>query len=150
MHESYEDDYYDDNYDDSQDYDQSQSDWNKFYFKFDVSSNPFSDWVKKMMNELMKKSPSSKKINWEDIGKIKDISDGAGVWLSVNNWLQNTDSGLNSLLYLGVNYQGQPIWKNKHFVIEKTQTDYINHLSSNAVHFVKQPSYYKGLFDILN
>jgi hypothetical protein len=152
MHEPYDDydDYYNDDYDDSHEYDKSQSDWNKFYFKFDINSSPLSDWVQKMTDNIFKGS-SNKDINinnWDY--NISYISGFPFVSLPVNNWPQNTGDGLGSTLYLGVNYQNEPIWKKKYFIIDKTQNDYVNHLSANAVHFVKQPSYYKGLYDILN
>ena len=145
MHEPYDDydDYNEENYDYSQDYDQNQSDWSKFYFKFDVSNSPVSDWFQKMINEWIKSIPP-KKIDWN----IKEFF--PSVSLPVNNWSHNTESGFNSPLYLGVNYYNQPIWKSKYFVLDKMKNNYINHLTSHAVYFLKQPSHYKGLFDILN
>ena len=126
------DEYYDEHhedYDDSQDYDQSQPDWNKFYFKFDVTHSPLSDWVKKTVDKLL---------------------GDQFVSFPVNSWPQNTESGSSSFLYLGVNYQNQQIWKKKYFIHDSIKTSYMNHITTYAKHFVQQPSYYKGMFDILN
>lgn len=128
MHESYEDDYYNDNCDDSQDYDQSQPDWNKFYFKFDVTHSPLSDWVKKTVDKLL---------------------GDQFVSFPVNDWLSNT-AGVNSLLYLGNNHYNEPIYKAKHFLIDSLGLKYTKHLEQHAVHFIQQPSYYKSMFDLLN
>lgn len=136
MHEPYDDDYYEDNYDDSHDYDQNQSDWNKFYFKFDVTNSPLSDWVKKTIDNLF--------------GDKFDLPEVPFVSFPVNDWLSNTVSGGNSLLYLGNNHYNEPIYKAKHFIENKLLNTYTNHLQQHASHFVKQPTYYKGLYDILN
>ena len=148
MHEPYDDyeDYYEDDYDDSHDYDkgQTESDWNKFYFKFDVSSGPISEWVQKMIDNIIQNSNPN---NWY---KINDIPDFPFVSLPVTDWVSNTVSGGNSLLYLGNNQYNSPVWKQKYFIRDKLQESYILHLQSNIKHFVQQPSYYRGLFDILN
>lgn len=150
MHEPYDDyeDYYEDDYDDSNDYDQSQpeSDWNKFYFKFDVSSGPISEWVQKMIDNLINKPPS----DTNDWYTINNISDFPFVSLPVTDWLSNTVSGGNSLLYLGNNQYNEPIYKAKHFLENKLVNSYTNHLQQHASYFIKQPSYYKSLYDILN
>jgi hypothetical protein len=117
MHESYED-----NHDDS------QSDWNKFYFKFDVTHSPLSDWVKKTVDKLL---------------------GDQFVSFPVNDWLSNTGGG-NSLLYLGNNHYNEPIYKTKHFIENKLLNTYTNHIQQHALYFIKQPMYYKGLYDILN
>ena len=128
MHESYDDDYYEENYDDGQDYDQSQSDWNKFYFKFDVTYSPLSDWINTTIDKLL---------------------GDQFVAFPVNDCLSNAGEG-TSLLYLGNNQYNETVWKNKYFIQDKTQDEYIKHLQGHIKHFVAQPSYYKGLFDILN
>ena len=152
MHEPYDDydDYYEDNYDDSQDYDQSksESDWNKFYFKFDVNNSPLSDWVQKMIDNIFK--DSSKDANKNDWYNMSYVSGFPFVSLPVNDWISNTAGGGNSLLYLGNNHYNEPIYKNKHFIENKLLNTYTNHIQQHAVHFVKQPNYYKGLYDILN
>jgi hypothetical protein len=58
--------------------------------------------------------------------------------------------GKPNFLYLGNNIYKEPIFKKQFFVHDKLYSLYKNHISSNAAHFIKQPSYYKGMFDILN
>lgn len=136
MHEPYdEDDGYDDedyNYDYSDKFDPY-----KFYFKFDVESNSsLSEWL----NNLFK-----------DIGthNILNFPDFPVVSFPVNSWNSNTEKG-NSFQYLGSNYQGSPIWKKKYFVSDPINSEYKLHLQAHAKHFIQQPTYYQGLFDILN
>jgi hypothetical protein len=150
MYEPYDDyeDYYGDDYDDSHEYDESQqqSDWNKFYFKFDVSSGPISEWVHKMIDNLINNPPA----NTNDLSSINNISGFPFVQLPVTDWVSNTVSGGNSLLYLGNNQYNEPIYKYKHFIENKLLNSYTSHIQNHAAYFIKQPSYYKGLFDILN
>jgi len=136
MHEPYdEDDGYDDehyNYDYSDQYDPY-----KFYFKFEVDQNSsLSDWLTNLFNDISGYT-------------IQNISDFPVFQFPVNSWNSNTGKG-NSFQYLGSNYQGIPIWKKKYFVVDKVNNHYKLHLQSHAKHFVSQPTYYKGLFDILN
>lgn len=133
MHEPYDDDYYGDNYDDSHDYYQSQPNWKKFYFKFDVDSSPLSEWITKMVNNFLSDS---------------NIYNFSPVGLPVNSWNPNTAN--NKFQYLGSNYAKEPIWKSKYWIIDPIDKAYRHHLQSNATHFVQQPSFYKGMFDILN
>lgn len=133
MHEPYDED---DGYDDDQyDYDDKYDPY-KFYFKFDVGGTPISDWITNMINDLF-------------VNPIDNMYDFPVVSFPVNSWNSNTAKG-NSFQYLGSNYHGVPIWKKKYFVCDPINTEYKLHLQANAHHFIKQPNYYKGLFDILN
>lgn len=135
MHEPYEDD---EDYDDQYDYDyKNPYDPYQFYFKFDVGNTPLSDWIKNMIDDMIK-DPF-------------DITANGFPYkmFPVNSWNPSTDKG-NSLQYLGSNYQGSPIWKKQYFVIDKINNHYKMHLQAHARHFVSQPVYYKGLFEILN
>ena len=125
---------------DENDYDKDNADWNKFYFKFDVTSSPLSDWVQKMIDQIVGKSVP---LDPNTIGY-------SPVSFPVNGCFSNTVSGGNSLLYLGNNHYNEPIYKAKHFLENKVQNAYTNHLQQHASYFVKQPAYYKGLYDILN
>ena len=140
MHEDYEDDNYDDD-DDSQDNLESQY---KKYFKFDPDA--WDAWGKMLYNALndIVEYPS----NVWYIGP-KNIEGFPHNSLPVNSYFSNTDKG-KSFQYLGNNYDGVKIWKNKYFIYDKVQHEYINHVVANSVYFLKQPHYYKGLFDILN
>ena len=137
MHQEDENYNYDDDYDDSQDNLESHY---KHYFKFDPDA--WDAWGKMLYDAL------------NDI-----VEYPSNVWyigpsfpkksLPVNSW--NPKAGKDKTFqYLGSNYQGQPIWKKKYFVCDPINTLYKKHVERHAVHFINQPHYYKGLFDILN
>lgn len=128
--DGYDDDYYDKDYND-------QYDPYKFYFKFNIDKNtPLSDWITKMINDIFQ-NPAD------------NIPGFSSYVFPVNSWSPNTESN-PKLQYLGSNYKGEPIWKSKYFAYKPLDTIYKFHLQSNAVHFLQQPKYYKGLFEILN
>lgn len=134
MHEYYENDNYDD--DDSQDNLESQ---HKHYFKFDPEAwDAWGKWLYDALNEAVEISPNV----WYAYGfPSKSIP--------VNSYISNTDKG-NTFQYLGVNYDGVNVWKSKYFVYDKIFHEYIKHIQGHSVYFIKQPHYYKGLFEILN
>lgn len=143
MSNPYDDDSYSDydDYDDSHDYDQSQPNWKKFYFTFDVGTDgSLSDWVKKMMDNLLNND-----------FQPQFIEGFSPVSFPVNDlFSQHTVSGGDSLLYLGNNHNNEQVWKKKYFIHDKLGTDYVLHLQSHAGYFLRQPKYYKGLYEILN
>lgn len=135
MHEDYND------YEDQDDYDDHGSLDNKYkhYFKFDPEAwDAWGKWLYDALNEVVEISPNV----WYAYGfSPKSIP--------VSSYLSNTEKG-NSFQYLGNNYQKMPIWKKKYFVLDPLNTQYIKHLQSHANHFLNQPHYYKGLYEILN
>ena len=130
MHEEYDDDHdYDDNIDKY-----------KHYFKFDQDA--WDAWGKMLydaLDGLVDKSNNVWYVYGWDPKKFP-----------VNSYLPSAGQNKNSFQYLGNNYDGKAIWKLKYFVSDPIQTMYIDHLSDHANYFIKQPHYYKGLFDILN
>jgi hypothetical protein len=135
MHEDYEDDNYDD-YDSSQDNLESHY---KKYFKFDPDA--WDAWGKMLYDTLNGMVESSPNVWYVHGFPFKSIP--------VNDYFSKSENIKNSL-YLGSNHYKEPIYKTEYFIHKKLNTDYKNHLRSNAVHFLKLPNYYKGLFDILN
>lgn len=134
MHDPYDDE--DDGYDDDYyDYDNNdQYDPYKFYFKFNIDQNsPLSDWISKMINDIFNKD--------YDIDKM--------LVFPVNSWNPNT-AGKNMPQYLGSNYHKEPIWKSKYFAYSPFDIEYKSHLQQHAAYFLRQPKYYKGLFENLN
>ena len=137
MHEPYDNDIPDDPY--------------KFYFQIDT------EWIKKYMDSLLDKIEYkwiSKDIIDDALKnlpqyKIEPVDGFPFVSLPVNSWLSNTVADSSSL-YLGNNYWNEGVWKKKHFMHDKLQTEYVQHLQSHAEHFLNQPKYYKGLYEILN
>jgi hypothetical protein len=132
MHEDYEDEGYDDD-----EYDYDHPSLSPYYFKFDVSADsPLSKWLTDMF------------IDWTPSIPL-NISGFPVFSVPVNSWNPNAGKG-KTFQYLGSNYSGEPIWKSKYFIHDKLQSEYIHHLSSHAIYFIKQPSYYKSLYEILN
>jgi hypothetical protein len=123
--DGYDDDYYDKDYND-------QYDPYKFYFQFDMSNTPLSDWITKMINDIVN----------------KEIDFDKTIVFPVNSWNPNTAN--NKFQYLGSNYYKEPIWKSKYWIKNIINTMYTQHIQANAQYFIQQPSYYEGLFDILN
>ena len=124
MHEPYDDEFPNDPY--------------KFYFQFDT------EWIAKYIDEIVKKLSES---GFEY--KITNIEGFPYKSLPVNSYFSNTAEDSSSL-YLGNNYWNEGVWKKKHFIQSKLQSEYVNHLQSNAGYFLRQPQYYKGLYEILN
>ena len=138
-----------DPYDDDDEYDDDHYDYDKYkwYFKFDVSQNPlFSKWINDIVNNLINPLDNSIVGN---LDKILGINNSNEYVFPVSSWNPNTVND-KKFQYLGSNYYKEPIWKSKYFVCDKINHKYKKHLQSNAAYFVNQPSYYKGLFDILN
>jgi hypothetical protein len=125
-----EDDGYDD-YDNAQNFDSQY----KHYFKFDPQA--WDAWSK-FFKDAVDPYPNV----WYIYGHTHKS-------FPVNSYFSNTGSD-TPFQYLGNNYDGVKVWKKKYFVIDPIQIFYIKHLEQHAVHFMKQPHYYKGLFDILN
>tara|TARA_R100000278_G_scaffold58246_2_gene47841 strand:+ start:836 stop:1195 length:360 start_codon:yes stop_codon:yes gene_type:complete len=44
----------------------------------------------------------------------------------------------------------QPLWKKEYFIDNKLAQRYLNYLQSHSKYILKEPRYYKGLFDNLN
>jgi hypothetical protein len=139
MHEDYD-------YDDDHDYDDSQDnleDKYKHYFKFDPDA--WDAWGKMLyeaLNDIVESSPNV----WYTTFNIPGFPKKS---IPVNSYFSNTGKNKN-FQYLGNNYDGAAIWKKQYFVNDKIQTLYIDHISDHSVYFLKQPHYYKGMFDILN
>jgi len=120
----------------SQDDPEYNDDPYKFYFQIDT------EWIQKYMDSLIKKLSESYQMPVLPEG-FESIS------LPVNSWISSIAEE-NSSLYLGNNYWNEGVWKKKHFIEDKLQREYVNHLQSHAGHFLLQPKYYKGLYEILN
>lgn len=132
MHEDYED------YDDEHDYDDLENKY-KHYFKFDPEA--WDAWGKMLYNALNDIVESSSNVWYVQGFPFKSIP--------VSSYISNTGKD-KTFQYLGNNYYNNEVWKKKYFVIDKMQSEYINHISSNVTYFLRQPHYYKSLFDILN
>lgn len=138
---------YDDNYEDDYDYDDGQdhldNQYKKFYFKFDPDAwDTWGKWLYDAMNEIVESSPNV----WYTMPNVEGFPPKS---FPVNSYFSNTGKG-NSFQYLGSNYYKEPVFKNSHFICDKLKQEYTLHLREHAAHFLKMPSYYKSLFDIMN
>jgi hypothetical protein len=145
MHEDYDENYEDDEYDygDSQDDPESQY---KKYFKFDPEA--WDAWGKMLYDALndIVEYPSNV---WYISPKTGFFGSNKDMSFPVNSYFSNTGNGY-AFQYLGNNYQGSQIWKKKYFVFNPIDIEYRQHIQAHSIHFLHQPHYYKGLFDILN
>lgn len=126
MHEEY-DDYEDDDYP-NQDYPESKY---KYYFKFDPQAwDAWGKWLYDSLNNAVGSDPN--------------------VWY-VSGFPTHKQYKINkNLQYLGKNSDGNEIWKSKYFICDPIAIEYVEHIKSNAVYFLQQPHFYRGMFDILN
>jgi hypothetical protein len=137
MHEDY--DYDDDEYDDYDNHD-NLNDKYKHYFKFDPQAwDVWGKWLYDALNDIVETSPNVWYIGGIPTNKFP-----------VNSYFSSTGKNENFYQYLGSNYQGYEVWKTQYFINDPINYAYKLHLQSNAKHFLQQPNYYKGLFDILN
>lgn len=144
MHEDYGYDYdeEDDDYENS--HDDLESQYKKFYFKFDPTAwDTWAKWMQEAIDDVVQSSPNI----WYVMPEMSGIPPKS---LPVNSYFSNTGKEYSSCQYLGINYQNQEVWKSKYFVYNPINTEYSLHIQSHAKHFLQQPNYYKGLFDILN
>ena len=134
------------------DKDPENNDPYKFYFQIDTEG------VKKYMDSLINKI----EYKWITKEVIEDalknlpnyntplLPDGfSPTMLPVNSWFSSIADDKKSL-YLGNNYWNEGVWKQKYFIRDKLQEAYVKHLQSHASHFLNQPRYYEGLYEILN
>ena len=134
--------YSEDDYDDEKYYPDGGMD--KKYFKFDEKAwDAWGKWLYDAMQDIVNSSPN--------VWYTPTVIPGFPIKkFPVNSYFSNTGKDNKSYQYLGNNYDGVAIWKKKYFIQDPIQSEYIDHLASHATHFVKQPHYYKGMFDILN
>jgi len=104
----------------------------KFYFKFDVDA--FSDLFKDYsLDDLFEQS----------IKKIESY-----MFQAYSEPTPLVD--INTFILLGKNSYNEEVYKNKFFAVDALHIEYLNHLRSHAAHFLQQPQYYRGMFEILN
>ncbi len=125
-HEDYDDDEYK--------YYPDGGEFKKYEFKFDWTV--WEKWLKDALDDIIQEGDNQ----WIVDGKKFPVSDSASQDTSKDQYF----------MYLGSNHYKEPIWKAKYFINDKLNTAYKNHIVSHAAHFLKQPLYYKGMFDNLN
>jgi hypothetical protein len=129
-------DYDDDDYNYYPEY--SGDEYSEYTKKFNIDWAAWEQWLSKAIKEI--------------------VEEDNNVWIigghqskNKNNTYKNKSKISDSyFMYLGNNQYEEAIWKQKYFAKNQIEQVYMNHISSNAAHFLLQPAYYKGLFDILN
>lgn len=137
----------DDNYNDDHDYDDSQNNFEsqyKKYFKFDPDA--WDAWGKVLYDALNEIVEPSQNVWYIGLTNIQGFPSKS---FPVNSYFSNTGKD-KTFQYLGNNYDGKAIWKKKYFIYDPLHQKYIDHLKSHAEYFLKQPHYYRSLFEVLN
>ena len=104
--------------------------------KFDIDWSAWEKWLKKAIEEIVQEDSNTWLVKPSKKFPVSDASNGT--------------SKEQFFMYLGSNHYDEAIWKKKHFVVDKLNLEYTNHIQSQASYFLQMPSYYKGLLDILN
>lgn len=105
------------------------------------------------LDDVLKKHYFSFDTNMGELDKIVDyildktLFDSSKIYDVVANYDAKV---FDTFIIFGTNAYGETVFKNKHFVVDKLKTEYLNHIRTHAVHTLKQPAYYLGLFEILN
>lgn len=110
---------------------QDEEEKNPIYFSFDV----WSQWLANFLEDIYQTNYDT---TW---------------YLGANQDQKNKDESINytnKLIFFGKNAYKEDIWKVKYFIHDDIQTFYRNHYVAHAAHILRQPSHYKGLFEILN
>jgi hypothetical protein len=127
-----------DNYSDDDKY-YPHNNSHKKYFKFDDKAwEMWGKWLYDAMNDIVESSSHT----WYVYGfKPKKFP--------VNDWMPDTMED-KYFMCLGNNQYNEPIWKTKYLVKDKLNVFYKNHMMSHASYILKEPLFYKSLFDNLN
>lgn len=116
-------------------------DKDKNYFKFDISN--FNSWWNN--SEIINEIVSQIYTGWQI--PVSGIQSGSA---PMTDSIPSYGEALNPSLYVGCNQFKEHIWKDKYFIKDSLQTEYLNHLQCHAAYFVQQPLYYNSMFEILN
>ena len=109
--------------------------------KFDVDWAAWEQWLSKAIKEIVEEDKNV----WVFGHHLKDDKK-----FIINNTSIKDASKDKYFMYLGSNYYNEGVWKSKYFIVDNIEVEYKQHLASNAAHFLRQPHYYKGLYDNLN
>ena len=133
-HENYDDDEY-------KYYPQPYNDYG-YPKEFSIDWAAWEQWLSQALKDIVEENPHTWSFGYAKNNKSEKfpVSDG----------LPKGTLSDKYFVYLGSNHYDEAIWKAKYFVINELDIEYKNHIRSNAAHFLKEPSYYKGLFENLN
>jgi len=129
-HEDYDDD----------DYNYYPNNYNDFGYpkNFSLDEQAWEKWLKDTIKHIVEEDYNV----WVFGNKVTDPTQKFN--MSQNSYKDKY------FMYLGSNDKQEHVWKSKYFVVDMIDQEYQKHIKSNAKHFLRQPSYYKGLFENLN
>lgn len=110
---------------------------------FDIDWAAWESWLKDAIKDIVETDDNTWVI--KPLPKYKETKK-----FPVSSSLSKDASKSVYFAYLGSNYHNEQVWKAKYLVKQTIQVAYNNHIASHASYFLKQPNYYKGMFDILN
>ena len=132
-------------YDDYDDDEYQQYPYNEYgypqQFKFDWSA--WELWLKQALDDIAEEG------NTWTVGGF-DNSKKEEEKFPVSGALPKGALKDKYFMYLGSNHYDEAVWKAKYFIVDDINQEYKKHIVQHAQHFLKQPSYYRGMFDILN
>lgn len=132
-HEEYDDDEY-------KYYPQNDQDNQSIPFSFDW--NVWELWLADVLKDIVTEG-DSKDVSWTFTFPQ---------YSSQKNNENKIESSLDDdkFIFFGKNQHEEAIWKTKYFKQNYFNSQYQNHFMSHAAHIVRQPRYYRSMFDILN
>ena len=110
--------------------------------QFDIDWAAWEKWLSKAIKDIVEED--------KNVWIVGHNLDKTNKKFNVGDSTHKNISKQKYFMYLGSNSYDESVWKKKYFVSNKLDQQYRHHLEANAVHFLKQPNYYKGLYDNLN
>lgn len=111
----------------------------KHYFTFDIGSWGY-------LSELLKEMLYGPQTDDTLYKQLNNFTDAVYASWGYDVPLPSKDG----VIFIGKNSYGEPVYKSKHFVVDKINQQYLNHIRSHSGYFLTQPTYYKNLHEILN
>ena len=110
----------------------------KHYFSFDIGNwGDLSDLLKEMLY-----GPQLDHKLYQQLNSFTDAI--------FATWGDIPEASTTKSIFIGKNSYGEPIYKTNHFISNRLQTEYLNHIRQHAAWTLSQPEYYNELQVILN
>ena len=109
-------------------------------FKIDWAT--WEQWLSKAIQEIVEEENNV----WVFGGNKKKTAKK----FPVSDTLSNGALSDKYFMYLGSNHYDETMWKAKYFASIAIEREYKNYLAANAAYILKQPNYYRSMFENLN
>lgn len=110
----------------------------KHYFTFDIGN-----WGE--LSDLMKEMLYGPQIDDTLYKQLNNFTEAIFA-----QWGSIPEKSTTNSIFIGKNTYGEGVFKPKHFVVDKLNNEYLNHIRQHAAHTLRQPEYYENLYEILN